>query len=89
MLEMEDIECVAGHGICGDRFFDHQANYKGQITFFATEVYEALRIIRTLALVALGSDNEKLSTEELAILQQQTLNRIVVVTDKALAKAPR
>ena len=43
MLEMEDIECVAGHGICGDRFFDHQANYKGQITFFATEVYEALR----------------------------------------------
>jgi hypothetical protein len=53
------------------------------------EVYEALRIIRTLALVALGSDNEKLSTETLAILQQQTLNRIVVVTDKALAEAPR
>jgi hypothetical protein len=53
------------------------------------EVYEALRIVRTLALVALGSDNEEdLSTDVLAILQQRTLNRILVVTEKALAKAP-
>jgi hypothetical protein len=49
--------------------------------------YDHFGRIRTLALVALRSDNEKLSTETLAILQQQTLNRIVVVTDKALAKA--
>jgi hypothetical protein len=53
------------------------------------EVYEELRIIQTLALVALGSDNEELSAEVLAILQQRTLNRILVVTEKALAKAPR
>jgi MOSC domain-containing protein YiiM len=42
MREMEEIECVAGRGVRGDRFFDHQENYKGQITFFAREIYEAL-----------------------------------------------
>jgi MOSC domain-containing protein YiiM len=31
---------VAGRGIMGDRYFDHKENYKGQITFFASEVYE-------------------------------------------------
>jgi MOSC domain-containing protein YiiM len=33
-------ECVAGHGIRGDRFFDYGANYKGQITFFSIEVFD-------------------------------------------------
>ncbi|MEM9446682.1 MAG: MOSC domain-containing protein [Verrucomicrobiota bacterium] len=42
-LEEESIQCVAGKGIEGDRFFDYKENYKGQITFFAYEVYEALR----------------------------------------------
>ena len=37
------IECVAGRGIRGDRFFDYKENYKGQITFFAMEVLEDLR----------------------------------------------
>jgi MOSC domain-containing protein YiiM len=41
-LEVESIECVAGHGIRGDRFFDYRDDYKGQITFFADEVYRAL-----------------------------------------------
>ena len=36
------MECVAGHGIRGDRFFDYRYSYKGQITFFADEVYKAL-----------------------------------------------
>ena len=42
MVEVASIECVAGKGICGDRFFDFKANYKGQITFFSREVYEDL-----------------------------------------------
>jgi MOSC domain-containing protein YiiM len=42
MLEVGEIECVAGRGVRGDRFFDHQENYKGQITFFARETYETL-----------------------------------------------
>jgi MOSC domain-containing protein YiiM len=33
------VECVARRGLRGDRFFDCKDNYKGQITFFAWEVY--------------------------------------------------
>jgi MOSC domain-containing protein YiiM len=42
-IEVNQIECVAGRGIRGDRFFDYRENYKGQITFFAFEIYEQLR----------------------------------------------
>lgn len=42
MVEVDRLECVAGHGIRGDRFFDYRESYKGQITFFAEEVYQAL-----------------------------------------------
>ena len=37
---VDAIECVAGRGIRGDRFFDHAENYKGQITFFSSEVFD-------------------------------------------------
>jgi len=40
--EVEEVECVAGHGIRGDRFYDYRQNYKGQITFFSQEVFDAL-----------------------------------------------
>lgn len=40
--EVPRIECVAGRGIRGDRYFDHKEDYKGQITFFAHEAYEEL-----------------------------------------------
>lgn len=43
MLEQDEIECVAGRGIRGDRFFDYQPDFKGQITFFSMEVLELLR----------------------------------------------
>jgi MOSC domain-containing protein YiiM len=42
IVEMGEIECVAGRGLRGDRFFDYKKNYKGQITFFAWETYEAI-----------------------------------------------
>ncbi len=41
--EVERIECVAGRGLRGDRFYDYKNNYKGQITFFSQEVFERLR----------------------------------------------
>lgn len=44
MLEQMRIECIAGKGICGDRFFDYKPDFKGQITFFAWEVYESLAL---------------------------------------------
>lgn len=43
VLERDEIECVAGRGICGDRFFGYKKDYKGQITFFAWEVFAQLR----------------------------------------------
>jgi MOSC domain-containing protein YiiM len=42
IIEVDEVNCVAGYGLKGDRFFDHKENYKGQITFFAEEVYESL-----------------------------------------------
>ena len=42
-LEVDSLECVAGRGVRGDRFFDHAPDFKGQITFFAREVLEALQ----------------------------------------------
>ena len=43
VAEVQEIECVAGRGVRGDRFFDFKQDYKGQITFFSEEVFEALR----------------------------------------------
>ena len=42
LVEVPRIECVAGHGIRGDRFYDYREDYKGQITFFSFEVFEKL-----------------------------------------------
>jgi hypothetical protein len=39
---IDRVECVAGRGLRGDRFFDYADNYKGQITFFSREVFESL-----------------------------------------------
>jgi len=42
MIERNEVRVLAGRGIEGDRFFDFKPDYKGQITFFAHEVYEEL-----------------------------------------------
>ncbi len=44
VIAVPEIECVAGRGLRGDRFFDFKPNYKGQITFFAAEIYDELCI---------------------------------------------
>lgn len=41
-VEVEQIECVAGRGIKGDRFFDFKEHYNGQITFFSQEDFDAM-----------------------------------------------
>lgn len=43
MIEVPEVECVAGYGLRGDRFFGYRPDYKGQATFFAAEVFEATR----------------------------------------------
>ena len=42
VIEVPELECIAGQGIRGDRFFGFREDYKGQITFFALETYRAL-----------------------------------------------
>jgi MOSC domain-containing protein YiiM len=42
ILAVPALDCVAGRGVRGDRFFDYKPAYKGQITFFAAEIYEEL-----------------------------------------------
>ena len=40
--EVRQAGCVTDKGLVGDRFFGFKENYKGQVTFFAQEVYDAL-----------------------------------------------
>ena len=42
VVEVGEVECVAGSGLVGDRFFGFKENYKGQITFFSGEVFEEI-----------------------------------------------
>lgn len=42
MIEVAEIECIAGRGVRGDRYFDFKDDYKGQVTFFSLEVFEEL-----------------------------------------------
>jgi MOSC domain-containing protein YiiM len=39
LVEKIELSCIAGRGVEGDRFFDYKDNYKGQITFFSSEVF--------------------------------------------------
>lgn len=43
IFEVAEVECVAGYGLRGDRFFGYRPDYKGQATFFAAEVFDEAR----------------------------------------------
>ena len=40
--DVASVECVAGSGLVGDRYFDFKDNYIGQITFFDEAVYRSM-----------------------------------------------
>lgn len=42
IVEVEAVECVAGQGLKGDRFFGYRPDYKGQVTLFAAEIFAGL-----------------------------------------------
>ena len=42
MVRVSQVRCVTGRGLEGDRFFDYEENYTGQVTFFSLAVYESL-----------------------------------------------
>ncbi len=41
-VEVDAVECVAGQGLRGDRFFGYRKAYRGQVTFFAEETFALL-----------------------------------------------
>jgi hypothetical protein len=43
IVAVSELECIAGKGVFGDRFLGFKDDYKGQITFFAMEVFEQLQ----------------------------------------------
>jgi MOSC domain-containing protein YiiM len=43
VVRVDEVECVTGMGLEGDRYFGFKKNYKGQVTFFAMEMIEELR----------------------------------------------
>lgn len=42
ILSLDRVECVAGRGLRGDRFFDHKPGFKGQVTLFSADVFRKL-----------------------------------------------
>lgn len=43
ILCLSEVECVAGMGLRGDRYFGYQPDYKGQVTFLEAGVVRAVR----------------------------------------------
>jgi len=43
IVEVAEVECVTGQGLRGDRFYGYRPDYKGQVSFFAAEIFEAVR----------------------------------------------
>lgn len=43
IVAVEAVECVAGRGLRGDRYFARAPGHKGQVTFFSLEVFDQLR----------------------------------------------
>ena len=42
LVQVDEVECVSGRGLKGDRFFDYKEDYYGQVTFFSGEVFDKL-----------------------------------------------
>jgi hypothetical protein len=41
--EVESVDCVAGQGLAGDRYFGFKEDYRGQITFFDQAIHEKVK----------------------------------------------
>lgn len=68
---VEEIECVSGQGIRGDRFFNFRKNYSGQISLFSIEVF--IDVCRVLGVPAVSAG----VTRRNVITQGMDLNSLV------------
>jgi MOSC domain-containing protein YiiM len=68
---VESVECVAGRGLMGDRFFDYRDDFKGQVTFFDRAVADEIESALTL-------DNFELSRlRRNVVVSGVELNRLI------------
>lgn len=63
LIEVDELDCVAGRGIVGDRFFDFKQDYKGQITFFDLAVLRALCAALGVDEVPVGATRRNVLTD--------------------------
>jgi len=71
LREVMEVECLAGRGLRGDRFFDYKKDYKGQVTFFSMEVFDAM-----CAELKLSGKRPGLSRRNV-IVQEADLNALI------------
>lgn len=43
VVEVPSVDCHAGRGLVGDRYYDYKPDYKGQLTLFSEDVMEQLQ----------------------------------------------
>lgn len=41
--ELDEVDCVEGKGLVGDRYFGYRADFKGQVTFFDLAIVDSIR----------------------------------------------
>lgn len=65
--EVTSVTCRAGRGLEGDRFFNYKKDYKGQITFFAWETYEAIKAALGVPMLSPGAFRRNVLVEGLEL----------------------
>ena len=71
IIEVDEIECVAGSGIKNDRYFDHKPDFKGQITFFEQDTHD--RLCEEFGVFDKGPDSYRRNV----IVEDQDLNELI------------
>ena len=70
-MAVTEVECVAGRGLRGDRYFDRAENHKGQVTFFSLEIFDVLRLEMNLP------DAQPQATRRNAFVRGADLNSLI------------
>ncbi|MDF2378482.1 MAG: molybdenum cofactor biosysynthesis protein [Verrucomicrobiales bacterium] len=71
IIEVGELDCVAGKGIQGDRFFDYKEDYKGQITFFEIETHR--KLCEEFAVFDKGPETYRRNV----VVEEQDLNELI------------
>ena len=67
---VDRVECVAGRGLRGDRYFDLKPDFKGQITFFDRRTFKAL-------CEHLGMEGEEKNLRRNVVVEGLDLHRLI------------